>query len=156
MVAGEPVAGKSGTAGSDRGPLEKDLITGTSPAAYRCRTPCGQVRSLEAAVGLDNGRMGEDPEDVEPPVVTVWIFHGEGSRFASGVFADRSSALDWVARHRLTGIVSEYQVGDGCYDFALRRGRFRDTKPHHGLPQHVAGFSPGLDHVHVQDGQPET
>ena len=35
-VAGEPVAGTTGTAGSGRGPLEKDLITGTSPAAYRC------------------------------------------------------------------------------------------------------------------------
>jgi hypothetical protein len=35
-VAGEPVAGTTGTAGSGRGPLEKDLIAGTSPAAYRC------------------------------------------------------------------------------------------------------------------------
>src|SRR5205814_5296113 len=37
-VTGEPVDGKSGTAGSGRGPLEKDLISGTSPAAYRYRT----------------------------------------------------------------------------------------------------------------------
>jgi hypothetical protein len=35
MITGEPVAGKSGTAGSGRGPLEKDLLAGTSPAAYR-------------------------------------------------------------------------------------------------------------------------
>ena len=34
-ITGEPVAGKAGTAGSGRGPLEKDLFTGTSPVAYR-------------------------------------------------------------------------------------------------------------------------
>jgi hypothetical protein len=35
----------------------------------------------------------------------VWIFHGDGARFASGVFGDQASALAWVARWRLTGIV---------------------------------------------------
>src|SRR5262245_8469333 len=99
--------------------------------------------------------MDESREETGPKTITVWIFHGEGCRFASGVFADRSTALGWVARHGLTGVVSEYEVGDGCYDLAVRQGRFRHTKPHHGSPQHVASFSPGLAHVHVRDGQPE-
>jgi hypothetical protein len=83
----------------------------------------------------------------------VWLFHGEGNRFASGVFGDEAAGLEWVARHGLTGVLTEYQVGDGCYDLAVQQGRFRNTKPHHGSADHVAGFSPGLDHIHVRDGQ---
>lgn len=86
----------------------------------------------------------------------VWIFHGEGARFASGVFADESSGLAWVARHRLSGILAKYPVGDGCYDVAVTEGRFTPTKPHHGSPAHVAGFGPGYEHVHVCKGQPDT
>lgn len=86
----------------------------------------------------------------------VWIFHGESGQFASGVFEDKASGLEWIARHRLTGLLTEYEVGDGCYDLAVREGRFRNSKPHHGSPGHVASFSPGLDHVHVHDGQTRT
>lgn len=53
----------------------------------------------------------------------------------------------------LTGILTEYRVGDGCYDLAVRAGRFRATRPHHGLPDHVAGFSPDGEHIHVTDGR---
>jgi hypothetical protein len=85
---------------------------------------------------------------------SVWVFHGEGAAFASGVFADLSTALVWIERHSLTGILTEYQVGDGCYDFAIQDGRFRPSKPHHGKPRHVAGFSPsGTEHIHVRDGR---
>ena len=82
----------------------------------------------------------------------VWIFHGESAPFASGVFADKASGLEWVARHSLTGLLTEYEVGDGCLDLAVRHGRFRPSRPHHGSPGHIASFSPGLDHVHVSDG----
>jgi len=85
----------------------------------------------------------------------VWVFHGENARFASGVFVDRETALKWVERHRLTGILAQYPVGDGCYDVALDQGRFRPTKPYHGSPTHVAEFSPGGPHLHVRDGHPD-
>jgi hypothetical protein len=85
----------------------------------------------------------------------VWIFHGENAEFASGVFHDKDSGLGWVGRHRLTGILAEYHVGDGCYDLALREGRFHKRKPHRGSPEHVARFSPGLEHIHVRDGRPD-
>ncbi len=58
----------------------------------------------------------------------------------------------WAARHRLTGVLSEYPGGDGCYDWALARGRFQPTKPHHGSPDYVAGFSPSLHHINVVYG----
>ncbi|BFU44186.1 hypothetical protein [Krasilnikovia sp. MM14-A1004] len=88
------------------------------------------------------------------PVIspTVWIFHGESARFASGVFASREHGLAWVVQHRLTGILSEYPLGEGCYDWAVKRRQFRPSKEHHGTPMHVAGFSPSLQHVHIIDG----
>jgi hypothetical protein len=84
----------------------------------------------------------------------VWVFHGERAQFASGVFEDREAGLRWAARHRLTGILAQYPVGAGCYDVAVMQGRFHPTKPHHGTPSHVAGFSPPV-HVHVRDGHPD-
>lgn len=87
---------------------------------------------------------------------TVWIFHGADAEFAAGVFADKAEALAWIKRHQLTGVLTEYPVGDGCYDIALRDRHFIPTKPHHGSPAHVAGFSPSTTtHIHVQDGRPD-
>jgi hypothetical protein len=86
------------------------------------------------------------------PAPTVWIFHGERARFASGVFPNAAAALEWVAQHRLTGVITEYPVGVGAYDAAVREDRFRTSREHHGTPDHIAGFSPGLGHIHVSDG----
>jgi hypothetical protein len=96
----------------------------------------------------------EDDAEVEVGPPTVWVFHGEEARFASGVFKDRDAALKWVELHRLTGIVTEYPIGVGCYDVAVAEGFFQPSKPHHGTPVHVAGFSPPGDHIHVQDRAP--
>ena len=86
----------------------------------------------------------------------VWIFHGaRRADFASGVFATSEGGLAWAATHRVSGILAEYPVGDGSYDAAVREGRFRPSKPHHGSPEHIAGFSPGLQHIHLTDGRPD-
>jgi hypothetical protein len=83
----------------------------------------------------------------------VWIFHGAGAPFASGVFTSRDEGMAWIARHRLTGILTEYPAGDGCDDIAVRDGHFTPSRPHHGTPEHIARFSSGnTDHVHVRDG----
>ena len=87
-----------------------------------------------------------------PDPVRVWIFHGEGAPFASAVFFSEAEGRAWAAHHKATGMLTEYPVGDGCYDAAVREGRFRPTGEHHGSPQHVVRFSPGLDHLHLRDG----
>ena len=86
----------------------------------------------------------------------VWIFHGEGAAFACAVFRSETEGRGWAARHGVTGILAEYPVGDGCYDVAVREGWFRPSKDHHGSPSHVAGFSPGLGHVHLRGGVPDS
>lgn len=88
-------------------------------------------------------------------MTSVWIFHGRGAHFASGVFADKDSGMAWVARHGVTGILTEYPVGHGTYDFAVADGGFTPSLPEHGTPAHVALFLPGGDHEHVRDGVPD-
>ncbi|MDG4820287.1 hypothetical protein O7635_00175 [Asanoa sp. WMMD1127] len=87
-------------------------------------------------------------------MATVWVFHGEGARYAAGVFASAADGLAWAASHGVSGLLTEYTLGDGCYDLAVREGSFRPSRPHHGTPAHVAAFSPSLAHVHIVDGQP--
>jgi hypothetical protein len=82
----------------------------------------------------------------------VWVFHGEHAQFASGVFADQDAALAWAAAHELSGVLTRYPVGVGCYDYAVAQNRFVPSKPHHGTPEHVARFSPGGPHIHLRDG----
>lgn len=84
---------------------------------------------------------------------TAWVFHGEGARFASGVFATEDDAMRWIRQHRLTGLLTEYPFGVGAYDDAVARDLFRPSKEHHGTPQHIAQFSPGhTRHVHFVNG----
>ena len=54
---------------------------------------------------------------------TVWVFVGEGARFPSGVFASVVEAEAWIGLHGLTGVLTEYPVGEGVYDVAVQAGR---------------------------------
>ncbi len=84
---------------------------------------------------------------------TVWVFHGDGARHAAAIFNTEDDGSRWIALHKLSGILTEYPVGDGCYDIAVSEGRFRPSKPHHGTASHIASFSPGWTrHVHFEHG----
>ena len=92
---------------------------------------------------------------MEVDLPQVWVFRGEDARFASSVFEDRDTALQWVARHQLTGTLTQYPLGAGCYDLGVAQGRFTLSKPHHGTAAHIAGFSPAGPHVHLRNGHPD-
>lgn len=46
----------------------------------------------------------------------VFVFHGSGSRFANAVFSTRKTAEDWIARHSLTGLLTEYDLDSPAFD----------------------------------------
>jgi hypothetical protein len=97
--------------------------------------------------------MTNDSQDLG----TVWIFHGERARFAAGVLRNEQDGLAWARRHAVSGILTEYPVGDGCYEIAIEGNHFHPSKPHHGSTEHVAAFSPGWTrHVQLLDGLPQT
>ena len=79
----------------------------------------------------------------------VWVFHGAGGRFGSGVFASQAQAEAFINRYRLTGVLTKYPVGLGVYDWAVQEKLFRPTKPEH----YEAGFiqcftSASQEHCH--------
>lgn len=99
--------------------------------------------------GLRRRPTGDQPS---PLRATVWIFSGDGARYASAVFDTAEAGLAWAAGHRVTGVLAEYRYG-GAYDAAVSEGRFTVSKPLHGTAEHVAAFGPGLRHIHLTDGQ---
>lgn len=86
---------------------------------------------------------------------TVWVFTGDHARHPAGVFASKDEGLAWASARQVSGLLSAYPVGDGCYDIAVREEYFRPSAPHHGSPEHVAGFTPGwTEHIHLVAGKP--
>lgn len=84
---------------------------------------------------------------------SVWVFNGEGSRFPSGIFALRDSAEIWIRQHQLTGILTEYPLDIGVYEWAIQNGVFRPKRPDQQSSKFVGGFtSAHMAHVHFEAG----
>lgn len=58
----------------------------------------------------------------------VFVFHGTGSRFANAVFSTQASAETWIARHQLTGLLTEYEMDSPAFDRRMKDGN---------LPGHI-------------------
>lgn len=81
----------------------------------------------------------------------VWVFT---SGRTSGVFTSLRRAETWIGHHQLSGTLSAYPLDEGVYDWSVRNGYFKPSKPHHGTPEQVARFdSAFLPHVHYLNGQ---
>ncbi|MCA9552142.1 MAG: hypothetical protein KC933_19030 [Myxococcales bacterium] len=87
------------------------------------------------------------------PPDSVWIFVGAKARFPSGVFANVADAEKWIAEHRLTGVLTEYRVGVGAFDQALREGTFEPRDEREKSPEFIGRFSSASQkHYHYEDG----
>ena len=75
---------------------------------------------------------------------TVWVFSGTGSRFSSGVFADKNIAMEWISKHKLSGVLTEYPLGQGVYDWAIVNGLFEIKKEHETSPEFIQQFTPAI------------
>jgi hypothetical protein len=85
----------------------------------------------------------------------VWVFNGAKARLASGVFSSRENAEAWIARHKLTGLLTEYPLDFGAYDWAVQHGLFRPKRPDQGTGEFIGAFTnPHLQHFHYEDGRP--
>lgn len=84
---------------------------------------------------------------------SVWIFLGDGARWPSGVFSSRETAVRWIAEHHLTGMITEYPVDVGVYEWAVDAGAFRPGKPQHSSSGFIGGFTTAAqEHRHFTDG----
>lgn len=85
---------------------------------------------------------------------SVWVFHGINGRFTSGVFESKSLAVEWIAKHKLSGTLTEYPLNTGAFDWATDLGYFIPKKDGHKTPEYIGKFSSASqDHYHYTDGQ---
>lgn len=84
----------------------------------------------------------------------VWLFQGDAARFSGGAFRSRAKAEQWIADHKLTGVLTLYPLDVGVYDWAIASGLFTPKKPSHHEPTFIAGFTTASQpHHHFQDGR---
>jgi hypothetical protein len=81
----------------------------------------------------------------------VWVFKAERATFPCGVFTGFRTADAWIAKHRLTGVLTQYPLNEGVYDWATANGLFRHTKP--PTPEFVGAFTSHYQkHYHYESG----
>lgn len=84
---------------------------------------------------------------------SVWVFLGEEGRWPSGVFNARGLAEQWIGENGLTGMLTDYPLDVGVYEWAVAKGFFRPSQPGHASATFIAGFSAARqDHAHFTDG----
>ena len=85
----------------------------------------------------------------------VWVFNAQGATFPSGVFTSAAAADAWIAKHRLSGVLTAYPLDHGVYDWAVENGYFGRTKP--ATPNFVGSFtSYRQKHYHYEAGSNKT
>jgi len=84
----------------------------------------------------------------------MWVFHGEGGRFSSGVFTDLALGEEWIKNNKLTGILSKYPINIGVYDWAVENGLFEVKKDSETSSQFIQKFtSASQEHYHFESGE---
>ncbi|MER5628669.1 hypothetical protein ABT061_47415 [Streptosporangium sp. NPDC002544] len=88
--------------------------------------------------------------------VTVWVFLGEGAQWPSGVFRTRERAESWIKTGKLTGMLTEYPLDTGVYDWAIEHDHFQPRAAHQQTPSFVGRFTTAQqEHFHYTDGNPD-
>jgi hypothetical protein len=83
----------------------------------------------------------------------VWVFSGAGSRFSSGVFIDKDAAMQWISKHKLSGVLTQYPLNQGVYDWAIDNGVFEPKKEYENSPDYIQKFTcAAQEHYHFEDG----
>lgn len=88
------------------------------------------------------------------PLPSVWIFNGINGRFASGVFDDLEKAETWIAQNKLTGVLTNYPLNKGVYDWAVEHTYFSPNSEEQKTSEFIGKFSSASqEHFHYEDGK---
>jgi len=84
-------------------------------------------------------------------IESIWVFHGGGSSFTSGVFTTRAKAEEFISKHNLEGILTKYPLDVIIYDWAIENGFFKVKKPHQTSPEFIQRFTTACqEHYHYE------
>ena len=89
--------------------------------------------------------------DLQETTNWVWVLCA-GGLFPCGVFETREQAEQWILRNKVNeGCLTKYPLGEGLYDFAMRKGYFTPKKEHQFTPKFISTFScASLEHYHYE------
>jgi hypothetical protein len=83
----------------------------------------------------------------------IWVFNGNNSNFPSGVFSKREVAEAWIEKYGLSGVLTNYPVDEGVYDWALAKGNFKIKREDQTQAKFIQSFSSAYqEHYHFVDG----
>jgi hypothetical protein len=89
-------------------------------------------------------------------IKTVWVFHGSGGRFSSGVFSDLQKAEEWIKNNKLSGMLTEYPIDTLIYDWAIKNNHFEVKKESQLEPLFIQNFTcASQEHFHFEGGDKE-
>jgi hypothetical protein len=84
----------------------------------------------------------------------IWIFNGSKGKFPGGVFTTLDQAEQWIHANALTGVLTQFPVNEGGYDWALKTGLIKPSATHDA--DFIASFSSAsYEHYHYENGRKE-
>jgi len=83
----------------------------------------------------------------------VWVFNGDGGRFAGSIFTTQEAAEAWIADNKLDGVLTLYPLDTGVYEWAISRGLFTPKQEKHSSPAFIGSFTTAsMPHHHYENG----
>jgi len=88
--------------------------------------------------------------DLHETINWVWVFCSRG-QFPCGVFETQEQAEQWILQNKVNGCLTRYPIGEGIYDYAIRKAYFTPKKEYQFKPKFISGFScASLEHYHYE------
>lgn len=84
----------------------------------------------------------------------IYVFVGEGGSFPSGVFTTTEDAEQWIRKYSLSGVLSQYPVDKGLYDWAIEKDFFTVKNEHQKEADFIQRFTcASMEHFHFENGE---
>jgi hypothetical protein len=89
----------------------------------------------------------------EIAIAEIWVFHGEGAQFSSGVFVSIEEAARVIEKFRLNGVLTAYPVNKLVWEWVSEAGFWSPKNERHEEPEFIQRFSSAyLKHHHFRGG----
>jgi hypothetical protein len=86
----------------------------------------------------------------------IYIFTSHYSPFPLGVFYDMENATEWIKKNSLTGILGEYPINIGLYDWAIENQYFIPKNDAEKQAKFIEKFTcASMNHFHFENGDLE-
>lgn len=84
----------------------------------------------------------------------VWVFNGDGGRFAGGIFTTLEAAESWIAANALDGVLTLYPLDTGVYEWTISERLFAPKQEKHSTRQFIGSFTTAsMEHHHYEHGR---